>query len=296
MQRARACAGGASGRVIAMVFDPHPLAVLRPGSEPARLSSSEDRSCWLEAAGASEVHRLDPAGGVLGLEPDAFVGWVAERFNPTHWVEGPDFRFGKARAGDVVTLRVSCAARGIAVEVMEDHGVALADQQIVPCRSATVRWLLEQRRVFDAAALLGRWHTLVGTVVQGDRRGRTIGFPTANLETLVVPPGAGVYAGIATLPSGAALAAAVNIGARPTFDRPSTVEVHVLNAERWSEVGPVSEYGWTLRVELVSFLRDTVRFGSVAELREQLGRDCQRAADVALAIGSGADAQLQGAP
>lgn len=276
---------------MALVFDPHPLAVLRPGAEPARLSTFEDRVHWLRSAGATDVERLDPASGLLTMEPGDFVDWVLARYAPARWVEGPDFRFGRGRAGDVAMLAGLLSQRGVTLDVIDHCAVALSDQQVVACRSSTARELLARGRVFDAAAVLGRWHTLAGEVVMGDRRGRTIGFPTANLRTPIMAPGPGVYAAWATLPGGRVLPAAVNVGPRPTFDRPATVEAHVIlggrgaGAARWSDIGPADEYGWQLRLELVSWLRETLPFAGVNQLREQLGRDCRRAADLLAAMG-----------
>jgi riboflavin kinase/FMN adenylyltransferase len=294
MARARELALPLGGRVVAMVFDPHPMDVLRttvPGAPaaPARLSTFDQRRAWLTDAGADHVERIDPASGVLSLSPEQFVHRViAEHahLGPVGaWIEGPDFRFGQGRAGDtqvLTTLGVGC---GFSTHIIEHLGVATSDHQIVPCRSSTVRRLLSAGRVFDAAALLGRWHALVGTVVPGDRRGRTIGIPTANLQTPILAPGPGVYAALATLPDGQRLAAAVNIGPRPTFDRPETIEAHLIlpGSSRgahtaWAPIAGLPEYGWPLTLELVSFIRETMRFASIDDLRGQLARDIDRAA------------------
>lgn len=276
---------GGGGKVLALVFDPHPMTVLRPEAAPARLSTFDQRRAWLIEAGADYVERLDPASGILNLSPEQFVDRVmashAHLGRVAAWVEGPDFHFGKHRAGSNKTLEALGATRGFETHVIEHLGVAGSDHQIVPCRSSTVRWLLGHGRVFDTAALLGRWYEMRGTVETGDRRGRTIGFPTANLRTDLLAPAAGVYAARARLDDGRVFAAAVNIGPRPTFDRPATIEAHLIDADgaggEWKPIEGLAEYGWGLSLSLVSFLRETMKFSSIAGLREQLQRDVVRA-------------------
>jgi riboflavin kinase/FMN adenylyltransferase len=172
---------GEGGRVVALAFDPHPAAVLAPGREPPRLTTFEQRSALLRAIGADEVVRLDPASGVLGQEAAAFLRHLAEWFAPTAIVEGPDFRFGRGRVGDVGLLQEQGRRLGFAVHTVAPVEVALTDQSIVRASSSVVRWLLSHGRVRDAAFVLGRSYELTGEVVPGDRRGRTIGVPTANL-------------------------------------------------------------------------------------------------------------------
>ena len=279
IERARRLAEdhGPDTRVLVLAFDPSPAAVLSPGREPPRLTGFERRADMLLEAGADEVLRLEPTRELLGLSPAAFVDGVLLPLDPVAVVEGPDFCFGANRSGDVGTLSELGRARGFAVEVVEPVEVDLSDQSIVPARSTRVRWLLEHGRVADAGRVLGRAYELTGTIVRGDRRGRTIGFPTANLAFDTLPPGDGVYACIATLVDGRSVPAAVNIGERPTFDGVERrVEAHLIGYERG---GDELEYGWTLTLAFISRLRDQVRFGGVDALTTQLRRDVQRAAE-----------------
>lgn len=273
---AMAARHGEGARVVVLAFDPPPAAVLAPERRPPRLTTFEDRAELLRAAGADDVRRLEPTPELLGLSPAAFVHDVLMPLGPVAVVEGPDFRFGAKRAGDVQTLAELGGARGFAVEVVGPVEVDLDDQTVVPARSTRVRWLLEHGRVADAGRVLGRAYELAGPVVQGDRRGRTVGFPTANLQPQTMPPGDGVYACLATLEDGRRQPAAVNVGERPTFDGVERrVEAHLIGYER----GPDEpEYGWPLRLAFVSRLRDQVRFGSVGQLTAQLERDVARAA------------------
>lgn len=280
VERAReladAHAGGAS--VLAMAFDPLPRAVLAPGSEPPRLTAFEERADLLLEAGADEVLRLEPSAELLGLTPERFVDGVLMPLGPAAVVEGPDFRFGAKRAGDVSTLERLGRDRGFSVEVVGPVEVDLCDQSVVTASSSRVRWLLERGRVADAGRVLGRAYEMAGEVAKGDQRGRTIGFPTANLHCETMPPGDGVYACVATLDDGRSIPAAVNVGERPTFEGVERrVEAHLIG---FTPDSGSPEYGWTLRLEFVSRLRDQVRFGGVEALTAQLARDVSRANEI----------------
>jgi riboflavin kinase/FMN adenylyltransferase len=269
----------AAGRVVAMVFSPHPLSVLDPSQMPATLTSIDRRAALLQRLGADEVIRLEPTRELLGLSPEAFIDRVMERLHPSAFVEGANFRFGKGRAGDVRLLDALGRAKGFRVVVVEQVHAELTDQTLVPASSTMTRWLVSHGRVRDAARVLGRWYEMEGTVVRGDRRGREIGFPTANLRSECLLLADGVYAGAAHLPDGRLLPAAVHVGERATFDDARrTVEAYVLD---WA--GPLSdgwpgaaEYGWPLRIEFRAWLRDQARFEGVASLVAQIHRDVAR--------------------
>lgn len=268
---------GPDGRVVALSFFPHPMTRLRPEAAPARLTDFDQRVALLRDAGADEVEALEPTTDLLGRSPEAFIEWVMERFSPRVFVEGPDFRFGKARSGDNQKLRQIGERAGFAVDVVDEVDVALADQSLVRASSTVVRWLLEQGRVGDAGRVLGRPYQIAGTVRQGDQRGRLLGYPTANIETQTMLPRDGVYAGDARLPDGSVRPAAIHIGPRATFDRMNrTMEVFVLD---WN--GPVAEgreeYGWPISVRFNAWLRDQAKYDSAADLCVQMARDVERA-------------------
>jgi riboflavin kinase/FMN adenylyltransferase len=298
-------------RVVALCFDPHPATRLRPDAVPGRLTTFDRRAELLRALGVDDVVRLQPTDDLLALSPIEFVERVLLPLRPAAIVEGPDFRFGKARAGDVALLaalgRALRPEHAFDVDVVAPVEIDLDDQTIVRASSTMTRWLLAHGRVRDAARLLGRPHRLHGTVHRGDRRGRTIGFPTANLATDLMLPADGVYAAIATLPDGATHPAAVNIGTRPTFNgEERRVEAHVIlsptsvgengilsppnggdgsksppsggEAREWRVLPNVPEYGWPLSLDLVGWVRDQVRFPSLDALVAQLARDCAVAA------------------
>jgi len=276
--------GVTGGRVTALVFDPHPLTLIRPEAAPARLSTLADRSGWLQEAGVDDVAVMAPDRAMLDLSPEEFVRWLVETHRPTAVVEGEDFCFGKGRSGNVATLCSLAKASGFGVEVMPATMAVLDDHSEVKVSSSLTRWLLSNRRVADVARMLGRPYCVPGTVVRGDRRGRTIGFPTANLQTDVMLPGDGVYAARAVLADGREFAAAVNVGARPTFAGAArTVEAHLIGEHglrEWAPIAGLDEYGWTLRLEMAGFIRDQVKFDGLAALTGQLARDCKRAVEM----------------
>lgn len=281
--------GGGGGEVVAMAFHPHPFTRLRPELAPAEIEPWETRVRRLREGGADRVERLEPTPDLLGMSPAAFVDWLFDTHRPTHLVEGQDFHFGKGRAGSVATLAELGGGHGIAVEVVAPVVVALRDQSEVVASSTLARWLLGHGRVRDAAFVLGRAHELTGTVVPGDRLGRTIGFPTANLSTppSCLCPGDGVYAGIAVLPDGSEAIAAIHVGGRPAIDRAEhRVEAYLMNADgsRWNPPPPpapgLPESGWSCTLRLVGRVRDIVRVNGLEALVGQITRDCARCVEI----------------
>ncbi|MDX9910902.1 MAG: bifunctional riboflavin kinase/FMN adenylyltransferase [Phycisphaerales bacterium] len=278
-RRAGELARAAGGRAIALAFDPHPMALLAPERVPPRLSTFEERSRLLRGAGVDEVVRLEPTRELLGLDPEAFIAQLVERFAPVAIVEGRDFCFGKARAGDVNTLADLGRRFGFACEIVPPVNVALTDQSIVTASSTLTRWLLSHGRVRDLALVLGRHYRVSGDVVRGDRRGRTIGFPTCNIDPLVMLPADGVYAAWGTLPDGRRLPAAVSVGDKPTFGGSArTIEAYLIGAPRGAgdAIAGLDEYGWPLELDLVAWVREQARFASLDALLAQMQRDIER--------------------
>ncbi len=286
IRRAREIARAHPGsRVVALVFKPNPMEVLRPDAVPARLSMFDRRREWILKAGADEVVRLEPTRELLAETPEEFIRICVERFRPIAIVEGDDFHFGRARAGNVRVLADLGRRFNFTVDVVPTVSVSLTDHQYVPARSTVVRWLLSGGRVRDAAVVLSRPYELAGTVVSGDRRGRTIGFPTANLQTSTMIPADGVYAARADLPDGRSLPAAVSIGTKPTFGANArAVEAFLLRPGArdgaWSPVDGLPEYGWNLRLHMLGWVREQVRFGSLQALLDQMDRDCRRCEEI----------------
>ncbi|HYE01814.1 MAG TPA: bifunctional riboflavin kinase/FMN adenylyltransferase [Phycisphaerales bacterium] len=285
---ARACALASSRpdrpAVTVLAFDPHPATVLRPGAAPGRLTTWAQRRVLLETAGADRVVRLEPTPELLGLEADEFVTRLVADYAPAALVEGPDFRFGAGRRGDLDLLRRRGAAASFAVHEVAPVEVALSDHTVVRASSTLARWLISMGRVTDAQRLLGRPYAVEGVVVRGARRGRELGFPTANVSTECLVPGDGVYAGSARLGDGRTYAAAVSVGGNETFPGAArTLEAHLLDAPAGAGSGCIdglSEYGWRLELRFTAYLRDQARFGTVGELVAQIGRDCARAREL----------------
>ena len=292
VERARQRVGDA-GRVVVLAFDPHPAAVIAPERTPPLLTAFDRRAELLKAVGADEVIRLDPrpstdhprsdlawTRNLLALEAEDFVAKLVQSFQPTVVIEGSDFRFGARRRGDVTFLSELGRSQGFEVDLVPPVHAALRDQSVVRVSSTLARWLLGHGRVRDVAALLGRPYELNGPVVRGDQLGRTIGFPTANLSHAETAPAAGVYAGLAELPDGRTLPTAVGIGKRPTVNgvEPRT-EAYIIDRAQtgdWAPLDGLPEYDWPLRLKLVAWLRDEVKFASFDLMRDQIVRDVAR--------------------
>lgn len=281
--RARTLVGD-HGDVVALAFDPHPTSILRPGSEPSRLSTFDQRERWLRDAGADRVIRLVPTPEFLSLTADEFVKHLVAEYRPTHIVEGPDFHFGKGRGGNVHTLQSLGPSLGFETSLVEGVDVTLSDHLIAPASSTMTRWLLANGRVRDAAIVLGRPYILDGVVVRGDRRGRQLGFPTANIHTPTMLPADGVYACRAVLTDGRTLLAAVHVGPRATFDSfERTVEAHLLDApierdaDGTARLAGLSEYGWGISLHFIAWIREQIAFSSVESLIKRIHADCDQA-------------------
>jgi riboflavin kinase/FMN adenylyltransferase len=264
-------AGRVGGPAVAVTFDPPPHRVLFPDS-PLRppLTTLEERAALLHAAGADHVVILRAGPQLLALSPEAFFEDVlARQLGANAVVEGYNFLFGRGRGGTTGTLRELCAAAGLGFE--EVPPFLLGGE---PVSSSRVRAAIVAGDVGHAAELLARPYRVTGTVIEGAKRGRTIGFPTANLgDVPTVLPGNGVYAVRAEV-GGVKYPAAANVGPNPTFgDDARKVEVHLIGF-----AGDV--YGKPVAVEFVARLRETRPFAGVAELIEQLKRDIAAAKDV----------------
>jgi riboflavin kinase/FMN adenylyltransferase len=269
----RAAASAIPDRPFGVItFEPHPREVLQPERAPARLTPLPRKLARLREAGAGFVLVLRFNRELIATPPASFIERiVVERAGARAVAVGRDFRFGHGRAGDGALLERLGAAHGFATHVVDPVTV---DGEV--CSSTRIRELLGNGRVAEAAALLGRPHAVLGRVVEGDRRGRQIGFPTANLALRgrrPVLPAVGVYAvevrlrpGDGTLWPGVA-----NLGYRPTFaGRELRLEVHLLDRGR-------DLYGHQLEVGFVARLRGELRFDGIEALRAQIARDVAQA-------------------
>jgi riboflavin kinase / FMN adenylyltransferase len=272
LARARVLAGS-GGQVVAVTFHPHPVMLLKPELAPPAVQTLQERRECLLKCGANDVHVINTTKELLTMSPEQFMAWLREQIAFECIVEGPDFHFGKDRAGDINTLRAIGLKNNFTVDQVEPVEVALSDASSAVASSSLLRWLLQHGRVNDVASVMGRAYQLSGVVQKGDQRGRTLGWPTANMATAgQLLPSDGVYAGIATLPTGARKRAAISIGTKPTFGAHTrTVEAFLLDHK-----APLDDYGWTLTLEFTRWLRAQERFDGVDALLEQMARDTQR--------------------
>ncbi len=282
-ERARRSADalGENARLVVLAFDPHPSTALRPEACPPRLSSFAQRRGWFAELGVDEVVRLRPTPVVLSLSPEAFIQWLASEHGMRAIVEGPDFHFGARRAGDVALLTRLGQEQGFGVEIVEPIEVDLSDQSIVRASSSAARWLIEHGRMLDARRILGRPYQLIGEIVQGDRRGRELGFPTANMRAEQLLPADGVYACRAMLDDDREFDAALSIGTNPQFNADGTIgrraEAYLLDVPRDGDaIEGLREYGWTLRLDVHAWIREQMTFDGVDALVAQIDRDVAR--------------------
>jgi len=267
---------GAHARVV--TFDPHPITVLRPGAEPPRLMTPERRIQTLRDLGVDCVEVIAATRDLLSKEPEQFIRELLDRCRASLVVEGENFRFGRKRRGDVAMLRELGERMGFDVIAAPSHQVRLTSGNHCVASSSLVRWLVGAGRMADARRCLGRPYTLEGRVARGEQRGRTLGFPTINLDAgeadRQLIPADGVYAGAASFDDGRRAPAAISVGVKPTFaGRTLTVEAHLLD---WS--GDVYERHVQLRFH--RWLRDQSPFPGPDALRTQLRRDVQRVAEM----------------
>jgi len=252
-----------------VTFDPHPLQVLRPEVAPAQLTSLEEKKELLAQSGLDRVLFVTFTPELSRRSPAEFVQEVLiNEVGVQELVVGYDHGFGRGRSGDPETLRQLGETQGFTVDVVPPVHVGDA-----PVSSSRIRQAIDDGDPRLAWRLLGRPYQITGLVVHGDGRGRTIGFPTANLRVQgrhKLVPAPGVYAVRVRVPFGM-FAGALHVGPRPTFPgaRPS-VELHVLNFD-----GDL--YGSEVRVELLHFIRGVQAFTDVHALVAQITRDVEEA-------------------
>ncbi len=267
---------------VVVTFDPHPAELVRPGSHPARLTSLRRRAELVADLGV-EAFCVLPFTLELSRQPAAeFVHEVlVDRLHVADIVVGRNFTFGHRAAGDVELLTRLGQRFGFGVE-----GLDLISDDGVTFSSTYIRACIDAGDVSAAAVALGRPHRVEGVVVHGDRRGRDLGFPTANISTAphTALPADGVYAGrfaIGTGVPGAAdaarprlLPAAISVGTNPTFSgRVRTVEAFVLDVDE-------NFYGYEVAVDFVQRVRGQERFDRVEDLITQMHRDVERVREV----------------
>jgi riboflavin kinase/FMN adenylyltransferase len=258
------------GRLVALTFQPHPGKVLQPQLAPRLIVSEVRKLELLEAQGVQAVIVQPFSAEYARTPPEEFEGSLLDGVGARTVVVGYDFTYGSKRAGTVASLERAAGLRGAQVKT-----VPAVSLEGVVVSSSKIREYVLEGRVEAAARLLGRPFDLDGLVVPGAGRGRTIGFPTANIDTTnELRPPSGVYAVRARVlgePEVRWYGGAANIGVKPTFGEGEvTIEAHLLDY-----AGDL--YGQRLRVEFLERLRPEKRFASVSELSSQIGRDLEAA-------------------
>ncbi len=255
---------------IAVTFDPHPISLLRPDATPPALTTIEHRAELLHRFGVDVTLVLHTDRNLLALTADEFFdSIVRNKLKARGLVEGPNFFFGRNRSGNITVLRTLCNDHGLSFDVAPP---ATVDEQLVS--SSVIRSLLETGQMGHAVRLLGHHYRISGRVGTGAQRGRTIGFPTANLvDASTLVPANGVYAGCVLI-DGRRHAAAINIGPNPTFgEAAQKIEVYLVDFQ-----GDL--YGQILDVDFVDRVRDVRRFSGVDELKSQLTQDVRQVCSI----------------
>lgn len=254
-----------------VTFEPHPREVFAPQAAPFRLMNPESRANRLAKLGVQELYELPFDATLAGLTPEEFARDVlAQGLGVSHVVVGNDFRFGKGRAGTAQDLVALGKTYGFGVTVAD-----LVRHDGIEISSTAIRTALAEGRPRDAAAMLGHWHRIDGEVIHGEKRGRELGYPTANMSVAGLHlPKLGVYAvrvEVLTGPQAGHYIGAASLGVRPMFG------TNLPNLETFLFDFKGDLYGQHLSVALVEYLRPEMKFDGLPALMTQMAADCDRA-------------------
>ncbi|HAH09508.1 MAG TPA: riboflavin biosynthesis protein RibF [Alphaproteobacteria bacterium] len=255
----------------ALVFEPHPRQYFQPDAPHFRLTPLATKAWLLARYGVSVIYALPFDHDMAERSAQSFLSEVLrDGLGAKHLVVGPDFQFGKGREGTTETLTTFCEANGLGATVLAPVG----EGEFAKISSTAIRELLEAGDPAAAARLMGHWWSVVGMVEKGDQRGRTIGFPTANVSLRgYLQPALGVYA-VKVEIAGTLHGGVANFGRRPTFDKTDVLlEVHVFDFQ-----GDL--YGQEIVVSFVGYLRPERKFAGLEELKAQIATDAQAAREL----------------
>jgi len=259
----------AQGRpAIVATFDPHPVRLFVPNAPPFRLTTLDQRERLFAAAGADAMLVFQFNRELAARTAEEFVAMLAQDFGAAGVVTGEDFTFGRGRAGNIEVLRTLGAELGLSAEAVSP----VSDEGGEVISSSRIRDALVAGDCATATRLLSRPFAIEGPVIHGDKRGRTIGFPTANMELgHYLRPAYGIHAVRVRLPDGRIAAGAANLGIRPTFDPPKELlETYIFDTN-------VDLYGQTIEVALIERLRGEAKFETMDALVAQMDDDVARA-------------------
>ncbi|MGB5838721.1 MAG: bifunctional riboflavin kinase/FAD synthetase [Albidovulum sp.] len=261
-----------------ITFEPHPRQFFAPDAPAFRLMNAEARMHRLEKLGVEQLYELPFDATLSGMDAEAFVADVlVAGLGISHVTVGADFCFGKGRKGSTDTLRSLAAQHGFGLTIADLVGLAGTE-----ISSTAIRTALAEGRPRDAANMLGHWHRIEGEVRHGDKRGRDLGYPTANMgvDGLHLPK-LGVYAvkvDVLTGPHQGSYDGAANLGVRPMFGENQP------NLESFLFDFSGDLYGQQLSVALVDYLRPEMKFDGLPGLIAQMSADCDRARAVLAAL------------
>jgi riboflavin kinase/FMN adenylyltransferase len=272
--------------LVAMTFDPHPVAILHPEKAPGVLTPLLHKAHLIGRHGVDYLLVLRDSASLLRLTPDEFVDkFLLEDVKPVALVEGNDFHFGSGRAGTIETLKTMSKEDGFEIIVIPPFQAQLSTGQSIRVSSTTIRYMLHGGHVADATVLLGRPYRLIGRIIPGRGQGRRIGYPTLNMQIPAqIIPQEGVYAGCVRLGQSeddisvldGRVNAVFSIGRVRTFgqDYPLFIEAHLLDIK--NDVG----LGKWMAMDFVERIRPQEKFKSVKALSEQIGKDCLAAKNI----------------
>lgn len=253
---------------IIATFDPHPVRHFKPDVPPFRLTTLDQRERLFEAAGANAMLVFEFGAELASTTAEDFVvKLLVERFGAAGIVTGEDFTFGKGRAGNIDVMKKLGAPKELATKTV---GPVSDSEDVIS--SSRIRDALKSGDLETATRLLTRPFSIQGKVIHGDKNGRKLGFPTANLDMdHYLRPKYGIYAVKGRLPGGRVLNGAANLGIRPSFDPPKELlEPHFFGFDE-------ELYGQSIEVELHHFLRGEQKFDDLEALKTQMERDCAQA-------------------
>ena len=260
-------AGQVNGAGMVYTFDPHPLKILAPERSPALLTSFKKKMELIEANGIEITICADFTRSFARIHPRDFARKLMDALTMDTVVVGHDYSFGYGKTGTIDYLCKMGEQMGFRVEVVD--AVTVDNTRV---SSTLARQLISEGNVTLARRMLNRFYSIAGKVVSGYKRGKIIGFPTANLDTpYELIPAVGIYAALVKTGHGQTLAGVVNIGYNPTFDRDDLiVETHIMDYD-----GDL--YGTEIEICFVERLRDERNFDSADELRAQISADVEKA-------------------
>ena len=272
--------------LIAMTFEPHPVAILYPERALGMLTPLEMKKRLLKQSGVDCLIILKDSAELLNPSPEDFVGkFLVENIHPGAVVEGHDFNFGAERTGNIETLQKLGKKKSFDVSVIEPKTIELTTGQIVRVSSTMIRYMLESGHVADAAVALGRPYRLVGEIIPGRGIGKKLGFPTLNMKKPEqVIPAEGVYAGFVrvgqsiedVLFSEGKIPAAYSVGQARTYGEefPLLIEAHLLEENLNGLTGK-----W-MAMDFIERIRSQHKFKTPEELSAQITKDCQKAKEI----------------